>query len=201
VEQALEAAFADRHEVVRTEDVGPKIGAELSRNAIQAVAWSLVLILIYISWRFELRFAVGAVISLLHDVTICLGMLALTGRETSLSVVAALLTVVGYSLNDTIVVCDRIREELRLQRRESLAVVINSSINLTLGRTFITGLSTLAVLFVLSVFGGRVINDFAVTLLFGTVIGTYSSIFVASPVVLEWDRLTSRGRKTRRAEG
>ena len=201
VEQALTAAFPGAHEVVRTEDVGPKIGAELSRNAVRAVLWSLALILLYVSWRFELRFAVGAVLSLAHDVTICLGFLALTGRQTSLSVVAALLTIVGYSLNDTIVVCDRIREELRLRRREPLPVIINSSINLTLSRTFITGLSAIVVLIVLSIFGGKVINDFAVTLLFGTILGTYSSIFIASPVVLEWDRLTSRFRKAKRAEG
>lgn len=200
VEQALTAGFPQGFEIVRTEDVGPKIGGELSRNAVRAVLWALGLILVYISWRFELRFAVGAVVALAHDVLITLGVLAFSGREVSLTVVAALLTIVGYSLNDTIVIFDRIREELRLQRREPLPVIINSSINKSLARTTITSLTTLLVLLMLFLFGGRVINDFAFTLLFGVIVGTYSSDFVASPVVLEWERLRARGTKTRRAD-
>lgn len=200
LERVLAAGFPEGFEIVRTEDVGPKIGAELSRNALRAILWALGLILVYISWRFELRFAVGAVIALAHDVLITAGVLAFTGREVSLSVVAALLTIVGYSLNDTIVIFDRIREELRLQRREPLPAVINAGINKSLSRTVITSVTTLVVLLMLYVFGGKVINDFAFTLLFGVLVGTYSSIFVASPVVLEWERIKPRSRRTKRTE-
>lgn len=192
LEDRLQAAFGQAFEIVRTEDVGPKIGSELSRNAVRAVLWALALILVYISWRFELKFAVGAVVALAHDVVVTLGVLAFSGRELSLSVVAALLTIVGYSLNDTIVVFDRIREELRLQRREPFPVVINVSINKSLARTAITSLTTLLVLVALFFLGGKVINDFAFTLMFGVVVGTYSSDFIASPVVLEWERLRAR---------
>ncbi len=198
VERALAARFPDAFEIVRAEDVGPKIGAELSRNALRAILWALGLILVYISWRFELRFAVGAVVALAHDVLITVGTLALTGREVSLPVVAGILTIVGYSLNDTIVIFDRIREELRLQRREPLPVVINAGINKSLARTLVTSFTTLLVLLTLYFFGGKVINDFAFTLLVGVIVGTYSSPFIATPVVLEWERLKARAQGAKR---
>jgi len=196
IEDLLEERYGASHEVVRVEDVGPKIGGELQNNAIKAVIWALLLLLVYISWRFELRFAVGAVFALAHDVLITLGAFMISGREMSLPVVAALLTIVGYSLNDTIVVFDRIREQLRLKRREAFESVVNISLNKSLSRTVITSLTTLIVVVILFIFGGFVINDFAFALLVGVIAGTYSSLFVASPVVVEWHHFfTKRNQK------
>ncbi|MCR4438571.1 MAG: protein translocase subunit SecF [bacterium] len=174
------------YEVLSIESVGPKIGAELRRAATLAIFISLLLILIYISWRFEFRFAVGAVVALFHDVLITLGIFSLLNMEICLVVVAAFLTLVGYSLNDTIVVFDRIRENLKIMRRENIHTIVNTSINQSLSRTVITALTTLMVLIVLFFIGGRVIHGFAFALLIGVTIGTYSSIFVASPIVVAW---------------
>jgi preprotein translocase subunit SecF len=174
------------YEVLSIESVGPKIGAELRRAAMLAIFISLLLILVYITWRFEFRFAVGAVVALFHDVLITLGIFSLLNMEISLVVVAAFLTLVGYSLNDTIVVFDRIRENLKLMRRENITTIVNTSINQSLSRTVITSLTTLMVLVVLFFMGGRVIHGFAFALLVGITIGTYSSIFVASPIVVAW---------------
>lgn len=180
--------FGKENVVLRSnESVGPKIGNELRRAAIYAIFISLLIILVYISWRFELRFAVGAIIPLFHDVLITLGFFAILNLEISLAVVAAFLTIVGYSLNDTIVVFDRIRENLKTLRRESFTKIVNTSINETLSRTVITSLTTLFVVLVLFFFGGDVIHNFAFALLVGVVIGTYSSIFVASPILVEWE--------------
>jgi preprotein translocase SecF subunit len=201
VEDILRGGYAGSVEITRVEDVGPKIGGELRQDAIRAVLWALVLLLIYISWRFELRFAVGAVVALAHDVLITLGVFALSGREMSLPVVAALLTIVGYSLNDTIVVFDRIREQLRLMRREVFESVVNLSINKSLSRTIITSLTTLVVVLILYLFGGKVINDFAFALLVGVLVGTYSSVFVASPVLIEWHRYITSRKKGERKKG
>ena len=171
----------------RQEKVGPKIGSELKRGAVKMVIWALIFIIGYISWRFRnFRFGVAAVIALVHDVVITVGVLSLMNREFSLTVLAALLTIVGYSLNDTIVIFDRIREKLRAYRRETYEVVVNRSINECLSRTALTSLTTLFVVVVLLLFGGEVIRDFAVALLVGIIVGTYSSIFVASPVLVEW---------------
>lgn len=184
----LRADYGDSSVVVRSiEAVGPKIGNELKRAAIYSILFALLIILIYISWRFELRFAVGAIIPLFHDVLITLGIFSVLNLEISLAVVAAFLTIVGYSLNDTIVVFDRIRENLRTLRREKYDVVVNKSINETLSRTIITSLTTLFVVLVLYFLGGDVIHNFAFALLVGVVIGTYSSIFVASPILIEWE--------------
>ena len=173
----------------RVETVGPKIGAELRQTGFQAVIWSLVGILIYVGWRFDFRFAVAAILATLHDVLLTLTFFSFTGIEMSLGVLAAVLTIVGYSLNDTVVVFDRIRENLRLKRGADFTNLVNSSINETLSRTVITGTTTLLVLLSLIFLGGEVLRDFAITLFVGIVIGTYSSIFVASPIVLEWHRL------------
>lgn len=167
------------------EEVGPKIGEELKGKAILAIFWALLGIIIYIWWRFEFAFGVAAVIALFHDVIITVGIFSITGKEISLPIVAALLTIVGYSLNDTIVVFDRIREDLKIYRKESYGGVINHSINETLSRTIITSLTTFVVVLSLYVFGGTVIHDFAFAILIGVVVGTYSSIFVASPLMVE----------------
>ena len=174
--------------------VGPKIGGELRRGAIYSILLSMLFILIYVSWRFELRFAVGAIIPLFHDVFITLGVFVLLDYEITLPVVAAFLTIVGYSLNDTIVVFDRIRENLKVLRRELYVNIVNRSINETLSRTIVTSLTTFIVVFVLFIYGGDVIHNFAFALLIGIIIGTYSSIFVASPILVEWEE-----RKTKRA--
>jgi preprotein translocase SecF subunit len=181
-------------QVVRTEAVGPKIGEELKSKAVLAVLYALVLILIYVAIRFDLKFGVAAIIATMHDVVMSVGIFALADKEISLAVVAAFLTIVGYSLNDTIVVFDRIRENLRSMRRESYATVVNASVNQTLSRTFITGGATLIVVLLLFFIGGSVIHDFSFALLIGILIGTYSSIFIASPLVVDWHRLFEEGR-------
>lgn len=197
VKEVLRSTFAgNAYEILDEEFVGPKIGTELKGKAIKAIIFSLLVIVLYISWRFEFRFAMAAIVALAHDVLITIGIFSLTGKEISLPVIAALLTIVGYSLNDTIVVFDRIREELRLMRRKRYPVIINASINRTLSRTIITTTTTLFVVLSLFVFGGSVIHDFAFALLVGVIVGTYSSIFVASPVLVEWQqRWPSRKKK------
>lgn len=180
-------------------EVGPKIGGELGRAAVLAVLISLLGILIYISWRFEFKFAAGAVIALFHDVVITLGIFSLLNLEISLAVVAAFLTIVGYSLNDTIVVFDRVRENLKVLRRESFPSIVNISLNQTLSRTVITSFTTLVVVLVLFLFGGAVIHNFSFALIVGVVIGTYSSLFVASPIVLEWTNKTTDTKKGKSA--
>ena len=168
----------------REEKVGPKIGSELSGAALRAVLVSLALILLYMAWRFHrILYGIAAVVALFHDVLITLGLLSLLNVEISLAVVAALLAIVGYSLNDTIVVFDRIRENLRSTRRQTFAEVINLSINECLSRTMVTSLTTLMAVIVLMISGGEVNRDFTITLMIGIVIGTYSSIFVASPTL------------------
>jgi preprotein translocase subunit SecF len=172
----------------RVETVGPKIGAELRSSGVQAVIWSLIGILIYVGWRFDFRFAVASILATLHDVLLTLAFFSFTGIEMSLGVLAAVLTIVGYSLNDTVVVFDRIRENLRLKRGTEFGKLVNTSINETLSRTVITGTTTLLVLVSLIFLGGEVIRDFAITLFVGIIIGTYSSVFVAAPIVLEWHK-------------
>ena len=181
----------------RQEKVGPKIGGELKRAAVVAVLVSLLLILIYISWRFQFRFAVAAIAALFHDVLITVGAFSILGKEISLVVVAALLTIVGYSLNDTIVVSDRIRENLKTLRREKFPVIVNTSINQTLSRTVLTAGTTFLVVLVLFFKGGEVIHDFAFALLVGILIGTYSSIFVVSPILVEWHLYTEKKKQER----
>jgi preprotein translocase subunit SecF len=199
VQQTLGAEFgAEAFEVVRTEAVGPKVGAELQQRALLAILLSLGATMIYLAYRFEWRFGVAAVVATTHDIVITLGFLAVLRSEISLGTVAALLTIVGYSLNDTIVVFDRIRENLALPHRgQSFAEILNRSINETLPRTVLTGVSTLGTLFALLIFGGPVIRDFALVLILGIVIGTFSSIFVASPVLYlveqRWPRAASKG--------
>lgn len=190
VTKDLEEAFGkENFDIRRTESVGPTMGNELKKSAVGSIIGALIMILIYITFRFEFRFALGAIAALVHDVMITIGAFSITNREFSLPVVAALLTIVGYSLNDTIVVFDRIRENRRLLHRKKFTDVINISINQTLSRTLLTSLTTLFVVVCLFVFGGEVINDFAFALLIGVVVGTYSSMFVASPVLVWWSKL------------
>jgi preprotein translocase subunit SecF len=233
VSNALTAEFGAGIEIRRVEMVGPKVGKDLRQKALLAIFYALLFIGIYISGRFELKwamsivmavclvfvvyiassfgmsitwliflallvtlvlcwvlnlkYALGAIIALVHDVIITVGVFALTDREISLPIIAAFLTIVGYSLNDTIIVFDRIRENLRRFRRRPLAEVMNSSINETLSRTILTSLTTLVVVVALFVLGGGVIHDFAFAILIGILVGTYSSIFVASPILLLWE--------------
>jgi len=171
-------------EVVRVEMVGPTVGAELRRKGLMAIFFSLALILVYVAFRFDLSFAPGAVAALFHDVTITIGVFCVLGREFSLPTIGALLTIVGYSLNDTIVVYDRIRENLHRFPRRDLSEVINVSLNETLSRTLLTSVTTMLAVISLIVFGGPIIQDFAIALAVGVFVGTYSSIYVASPMII-----------------
>ncbi len=168
----------------RVEFVGPQVGEELTEKGGLAMIYALIGILVYVAWRFEWRFAVGSVAALIHDVVITMGLFSLLGLEFSLAVLAAILAVIGYSLNDTIVVFDRIRENFRKMRRGSPLQIMNASINQTLRRTVLTSATTLLVVLTLLIIGGEVIRGFAAALLIGIVVGTYSSVFVASPAVL-----------------
>lgn len=185
IDAALTEAFGEV-EVRRSELVGPVIGKELVRQALWALAIAGLGVVAYISIRFEYRFGVAALIAVLHDVLITLGVLALLGSEINTPFVAAILTVVGYSINDTIVVFDRIRENLNVRRREPLPELVNTSIRQTIVRSINTSTTTLLVLFSLYFLGGNTIKDFSLTLLIGVAIGTYSSIFLASPLWLVW---------------
>ncbi len=185
--EALRGGLSGREvELRREESVGPKIGGELRTAAANAIFLSLVLIVVYMWFRFVFRYGVAAILALVHDVTITLGLFAVLNLEVSLPIIAAFLTIIGYSLNDTIVVFDRIRENMKLRRKESYREVINRSINETLSRTILTSATTLAATLSLWLLGGPVIHDFAFAMTFGIVVGTYSSIFIASPILVYW---------------
>ena len=171
-------------EMRRVEFVGPQIGEELTEDGGLAMLFALIAIMIYVTLRFEWRFSLGAVAALIHDVIITIGLFSVLGLDFDLSVLAAILAVIGYSLNDTIVVFDRVRENFRKMRKASSEEVINVSLNQTLARTVVTSLTTLLVLCALFLFGGKIIHGFATALIFGVLIGTYSSIYVASPLTL-----------------
>jgi preprotein translocase subunit SecF len=182
-------------EVRRIESVGPKVGSELRQKGTLSVIAATVMMGVYIWLRFQLRFGIGAVIALIHDVLVTVGALMLAGYEFDLTIVAALLTVVGYSVNDTVIVCDRVREHLRKSKRETLENVINLSINETLSRTIITTGTALLVLLALFILGGGVIRPFAFALLVGFFSGVYSTIFIATPVILLWEKGRATARK------
>ena len=171
-------------EIRRVDIVGPKVGSELKEKGIMSLVLAVIGILIYVAFRFEWRFAVASIVALVHDVSIALGAITLVGLDVNLDVLAALLTILGYSLNDTIIVFDRIREGVTNSRNSDLADTINESVTRTLARTTLTSLTTFFVVFTLFMFGGEIIHAFAFTLLVGVVVGTYSSIFVASPILL-----------------
>ncbi len=188
MQHLLEAGLpSSKIEMRRSESVGPKIGSELKTAAVNSILVAIALIVVYISFRFIFKYGVAAVIALVHDVTITLGLFSILNKEISLSIIAAFLTLVGYSINDTVVVFDRIRENMKLRKRgESYSAVVDRSINETLNRTIITGLTTLMVSAMLYFFGGPVIHDFMFALFFGMIIGTYSSVFVAAPILVWW---------------
>jgi len=192
--QPLTAGATQAVELDRVETVGPAVSGQLQRDAVWAILSAIVFIIAYLWVRFELRFSFAAIVALIHDVSITLGLFAITGREISLPVIAALLTIIGYSLNDTIVVFDRIRENMQLYRGRGmkLSELLDISVNDTLSRTLITSITTLFVVVVLFLFGGPVINDFAFALIVGILVGTYSSIFVASPMLHVFDGLQRR---------
>ena len=171
--------------ILSIEKVGPKIGAELSSKAVMAIVSALLLILIYISIRFEFKFAVGAIAALAHDILITIGIFSIMDYEISLPIIAAFLTIVGYSLNDTIVILDRVRENVKSMKRTSYSDMVDHSINDSLSRTIITSITTFIVVLILFLFGGEVIHYFAFAMLIGVVVGTYSSMYVACPIVVQ----------------
>lgn len=174
----------DTFEILRLDSVGPKVGDQLKQKGIQSILFALIGILIYIAFRFNMQFAPGAVIALVHDISITVGIFALLGIEFTIPTIAALLTIVGYSLNDTIVIYDRIRENLSKTKVKTLSQVVNESLNQTLSRTILTSITTLVVVSALIIFGGGIIFDFALALLIGVFVGTYSSVFVAAPIMI-----------------
>ncbi len=174
--------------ILSFEKVSPKIGAELSSDALMAIISALTLILIYISVRFEFKYAIGAIAALGHDIFITLGVFSIFNFEISLAVIAAFLTIVGYSLNDTIVIFDRIRENTKGSSNVPLGLVVNQSINESLSRTIITSLTTFMVVFILFMVGGEIIHSFAFAMIIGVLVGTYSSVFIASPIVIAMDK-------------
>ena len=193
VMESLKAEFGeDNIELRRQETVGPKVSGELRGQSLWATFFAMLGILLYVTIRFKFRFGVAAVIALFHDVFITVGIFTLLGREISLPVVAALLTIVGYSINDTIVISDRIRENSRILYREKCSDLVNRSLNQTISRTIITSLVVLLVLLSIFFFGGPVIHDFSIALIIGTIIGTYSSVYVVSPIVVAWEEASPK---------
>ncbi|HKJ04301.1 MAG TPA: protein translocase subunit SecF [Geopsychrobacteraceae bacterium] len=189
IRDALSAQYGpEQVDIRRVEMVGPQVGKDLRSKGIKAIFYAMLGILVYISWRFEFRFAIGAIIALIHDVTITLGAFSLFGKELDLPIIAAFLAIIGYSLNDTIIVYDRIRENVAKYNKESFSFIVNRSINDTLSRTLLTSGTTLLVVLSLFIFGGGVIHNFAFAMLVGVLIGTYSSIFVASPILIFWEQ-------------
>ncbi len=200
VAAALDAGLGSGYQIMRTEAVGPKVGRELQRRAVTAILISFVTTLIFLAFRFEWRFGLAAILATAHDIIATIAFIAYLDLEVSLVVVAAVLTVVGYSLNDTIVIFDRVRENLRKFRRHDLVQILNLSVNETLPRTILTGGTTFAVALTLGFFAGGVIRPFALVLGFGIIVGTFSSIYVASPVLLaieqRWPGEDARGVRT-----
>ena len=190
-----QVAYSVPFAIVGTEVVGPKIGAELQRKAILAVLYALGGMLVYIAFRFEWIYGLAAVIAVFHDTIITIGLFSIFNKELSLTVVAALLTLVGYSMNDTIVTFDRIRENLKIMRREALEPLINRSVNQTLSRTVLTSGLTLLTALALLFFGGQVLNGFSFALVCGIIVGTYSSVFIASPILIFWHNFLERRKR------
>ena len=200
---SLESVYGEgKVDIRRVEMVGPQVGKDLRQKGLLSISYAMIGILVYIAWRFELRYAIGAIIALLHDVMITIGAFSLTGREIDLPIIAAFLAIIGYSLNDTIIVYDRIRENYGKHQKLGFGEVVNRSINETLSRTILTSGTTLLVVLALFIFGGGVIHNFAFAMLVGILVGTYSSIFVASPLLILWQDMRSGGqKKTTTVEG
>ncbi len=189
VEQPLSVAFNKDYEIRRVEVVGSKVGADFKRKAVTAVILSWIAMLIYVGWRFEFRYAVGGILALVHDVIITIGAVSIMNMQFTISILAALIFIIGFSINDTIVTLDRIRENVKLRLKQKLGDIINLSINQTLSRTILTSLTVFLTVLALYLFGGAVINDFAFALLVGVVIGTYSSIYIACTIVLFFENM------------
>jgi len=196
IEKVLDQTYETGNvEIRRVEMVGPQVGKDLRNKGMKALLYAMLGLLAYISWRFEFRFAVGAIVALLHDVLITLGAFSVFGKEIDLPIIAAFLAIIGYSLNDTIIVYDRIRENKGKYHKEPFPYIINRSINETLSRTLLTSGTTLLVVLALFILGGGVIHNFAFAMLVGVLVGTYSSIFVASPILILWDE--KKGKKSK----
>jgi preprotein translocase subunit SecF len=191
----LDTRWSGQYTVQRLEMVGPKVGADLRSKAIWSLIASWALMLAYVTWRFEFKFAVGGILALVHDVIISVGIFTLLGRTFSLTVLAAVLTIVGYSINDTIVIYDRIRELLKKEGKRPFREIVDLAVNQTLSRSILTSLTVFFVLLVLYLFGGAIISDFSLILLIGVVIGSYSTIFIAAPIILVWEGKGIRLRK------
>jgi preprotein translocase subunit SecF len=204
LQAALDSALgAGKYTILRTEAVGPKIGGELRHKALMAILLSFLAVLAYLAYRFEWRFGVAAIIATAHDIIASVAFIGIVRLEVSLFVVAGLMTIIGYSLNDTIVIFDRIRENLHLRKREQFSDILNRSINETLPRTVFTGTTALGSLLALTLLGGDVVRPFALLMLFGVAVGTFSSIFIASPALLEiekrWPGPAARGHMAPKA--
>lgn len=185
INQVLMQKFSDKNPTIdSTTEIGPQVGSKLRKDALWAVVMSTIGILVYVAWRFQLRFGIGATIATFHDVLAVLGVFYVMNKEINLIFVSALLTIAGYSLTDTIVVFDRIRENIKRYLKDSVEVIVNKSINEVLSRTIITSMTVFLSALALFLFGGEVIHDFALAMLLGVAVGTYSSVFVASPVVI-----------------
>ncbi len=197
IQSSLQERFKDKTlEIRRVEVVGPKVGKDLKRKALWAVGLSFLAILIYVAWRFkQVSYGLGGIVALVHDILITFGVISIADLEYSLSLMAVILTIIGFSINDTIVIFDRVRENIKKMRKENLETVFNISINETLGRTILTSGTVMIVVLILFFFGGPVIHDFALTLIVGLISGTYSTVYIASPVVLFWSKQVTSKRK------
>ena len=189
---ALNKNYLGKYQVLSATSIGPKVGDDLKRQAVLATLYALGGVLVYIAFRFEWIYGAAAVFAVFHDTLVTLGLFSLFDREINLTVIAALLTLVGYSVNDTIVIFDRIRENLKIRRRDDLATIMNESINQTLSRTILTSGLTFLTVLALFIFGGEIINHFAFAMVVGIIIGTYSSIAIAAPLVLVYTRIRGR---------
>jgi preprotein translocase subunit SecF len=200
IQTSLQERFKDQTlEIRRAEVVGPKVGKDLKTKAMWAVGLAFLGILIYVAFRFhEFSYGLGGIVSLFHDVAVTFGAVSIFNMEFSLNVLAVILTIIGFSINDTIVIFDRVRENVKKMRKEDLVTVFNVSINETLGRTILTTGTVMLVVLILFFFGGEVIHDFTIALIVGLITGTYSTVYIASPVVLFWEEHISRRRRVRR---
>jgi preprotein translocase subunit SecF len=192
ITNVLSKNFQGKFEILNAESIGPKVGADLRRQAVFATLYALGGILVYIAFRFEWIYGAAAVFAVFHDTLVTLGLFSIFHREINLTVIAALLTLVGYSVNDTIVVFDRVRENLKIRRRDDLETIMNDSINQTLSRTILTSGLTFLTVLALFIFGGEIINHFAFAMVIGIIIGTYSSIAIAAPLVLFYENLRGK---------
>jgi preprotein translocase subunit SecF len=200
IQSALQERFKDRAvEIRRVEFVGPRVGKDLKTKAMWAVGLSFLAILIYVAVRFhEFSYGLGGIVALFHDIVITFGAISIFNIDFSLNVLAVILTIIGFSINDTIVIFDRVRENIKKMRKDNLTTIFNVSINETLGRTILTTGTVMLVVLILFFFGGAVIHDFTIALIVGLITGTYSTVYIASPVVLFWEEHVMRGRRARR---